>query len=439
MSGKIHRFKKEKDFVTLDNHALRNDRLSWKGKGLHCYLMQLPDDWQINIADLQNRSSDGRDSTSSGLRELISAGYVVRERVVDDKTKQFIGYDYQVYERPEYAIAVNGKPVNGSAVNGKPVTTKYEDKEILRIGRIKEVAPVSENSTGFATLYTPDQIENLEITVVEGETFTLEEKTDLEKDFRAAGREAAETEKTPASQDAGQLEANNPVPPTFLPSKSTRRMKQSGPDLNDLLSPDTEVHTFFQSIAADWQEWKAYKIREKKGWYKTTQTEAVAIRQLRGKCSGDPAKAAAAIYHSIGNDYTGIWPDKTAEPSPGPCERYSLQDYPRANTPEEMRNEMSRFYHAHQDDAEGGLGYLESAQKYAGTKYAPERIREIVTAFCSNRLKNNRGGESFQQQHAALCLWLQEERKRDTQQRNAGPQYANNPADRIGRAVRIKE
>jgi hypothetical protein len=184
MSGKIHRLKKESDFVTLDNHALRNKELSWKGKGLHSYLMHLPDDWQINIADLQNRSDDGRDSTAAGLRELIKAGYVTRTRVIDDKTKQFIGYDYNIYERPEHAIAVNGKAVNGLSVTGKaeygkPVTNKDTVKVELKEVKIKGSKDITPQAA-FITTHTPTEFENIEVVIVEGQTFDLEEKTNLE-------------------------------------------------------------------------------------------------------------------------------------------------------------------------------------------------------------------------------------------------------------------
>ena len=119
MSGQIHRFKKERDYVNLDTHALRNQSLSWKAKGLHSYLLQLPDNWQINIADLANRSKDGRDGTAAGLTELIEAGYIIRQRVLNEK-KQFEGWDYNVFEQPKQADdwkSENGKSVNGFAEN----------------------------------------------------------------------------------------------------------------------------------------------------------------------------------------------------------------------------------------------------------------------------------------------------------------------------------
>ena len=141
MSGQIHRFKKERDFVQLDTHALRNPELSFKAKGLHSYLLQLPENWQVNIADLSKRSTDGRDSVSTGIAELIEAGYIIRERAFDENGL-FAGYDYNVFEQPEHAEtwkSVNGKSVNGKSVNGKSVTNNNEEEQELFETKIKGV------------------------------------------------------------------------------------------------------------------------------------------------------------------------------------------------------------------------------------------------------------------------------------------------------------
>ena len=130
----IHRHKKVSSFVTLDTHCLRNQDIKWDAKGLHSYLCQLPSDWQINISDLTNRSNVGRDGTSAPMNELIKAGYIIRQKTKNENGK-FAGYEYHVFERPEYAaewiaingISVNGISVNGISVNGKTATSKYEE------------------------------------------------------------------------------------------------------------------------------------------------------------------------------------------------------------------------------------------------------------------------------------------------------------------------
>ena len=136
MSGKIHRIKSTGNFVILQKTVLQDENLSWKAKGLHCYLMQLPSDWQINVADLSNRSKDGRDATASALSELQKAGYIKRTKINDEGGK-FAGYDYEVHEVKTSTTngkTVNGFSVNGLSVNGKSVTNKKEEyKELIEV------------------------------------------------------------------------------------------------------------------------------------------------------------------------------------------------------------------------------------------------------------------------------------------------------------------
>lgn len=134
---KINRIKKEKDFVILSTNALKNTNLSWAAKGLHSFIMQLPDDWDLNVEGLKGFSSVGRDGTAAIIKELINAGYIDRVKIKNEKN-QFLGYEYNIYEMPqpqnaipENGKAVNGIPVNGLAENGKAVTMKYEDNTIV--------------------------------------------------------------------------------------------------------------------------------------------------------------------------------------------------------------------------------------------------------------------------------------------------------------------
>ena len=407
MSGKIHRLKKESDFVTLDNHALRNKELSWKGKGLHSYLMHLPDDWQINIADLQNRSDDGRDSTAAGLRELIKAGYVTRTRVIDGKTKQFIGYDYNIYERPEHAIAVNGKAVNGLSVTGKaeygkPVTNKDTVKVELKEVKIKGSKDITPQAA-FITTHTPTKVENIEVVIVEGQTFDLEEKTNLEPISTAAG-------KKPREHDSPLLQE--------LASRNKARTGNSTAAVcAEIKTP--EVLDFFHAIHAAWGEWTDYKRRERKGTYKSAKSEAATITELANEVNCDPEAARAAIQRSIAKTYTGICPDKNWKSSTPPP-RYSYEDRPQAHTPEQMKEELSRFYNANS-------ALLSEAQKTAETNYTGDRLRSIVIDFCSNQVARRREGETFGQHHAALGLWLKRQKEFDTAKNPATTQHTAGP------------
>lgn len=86
-------------YVMIDKTCLEDTRLSWKAKGLLAYLLSRPDDWEVRVKDLINRSRDGRDSVYAGLSELEKAGYLERTVIRDDKGR-IVKWVSMVYERP---------------------------------------------------------------------------------------------------------------------------------------------------------------------------------------------------------------------------------------------------------------------------------------------------------------------------------------------------
>jgi len=111
----IIRVKKETNYTVLDNTFIQDTTLSWKEKGLMCYLLSLPDDWKINVKDLHNRSANGRDATATIINKLIEHGYIKRTQARDGG--KFGGYDYTVHELP-----YTGNPYTDTPDTDKPYT-----------------------------------------------------------------------------------------------------------------------------------------------------------------------------------------------------------------------------------------------------------------------------------------------------------------------------
>ena len=136
--SKITRQKRKDNFTVVNNDILQNSKLSWAAKGMLVYLLHLPDGWQINVADLWNRSKNGRDATAAIIKELIHAGYVTRTKVKGEKNL-FKGYDYTVSDEPTVnGFPVDGKSVFGDSVDGNPEASKDYQKEELSEERTKE-------------------------------------------------------------------------------------------------------------------------------------------------------------------------------------------------------------------------------------------------------------------------------------------------------------
>lgn len=99
----IIRVKKGKDlfaYKMIASHPANDTRLSWKARGILWYLLDKPDDWEVIVEDLINKSEvDGETVVRNALKELQQKGYIKRyqDRVSRGKFGRWIT---EVYELP---------------------------------------------------------------------------------------------------------------------------------------------------------------------------------------------------------------------------------------------------------------------------------------------------------------------------------------------------
>ena len=101
------REKKERDFTVINNTVLKDARISWKAKGLFCYLLSLPEDWIIYQSELLNHATDGRESLRNAIQELEQLGYLQIKKKRDGKGH--FTTIYRVIENPNETDG-SGKP-----------------------------------------------------------------------------------------------------------------------------------------------------------------------------------------------------------------------------------------------------------------------------------------------------------------------------------------
>jgi hypothetical protein len=135
---KIFRSKIQKNFVRIQNEILMNDKLSWKAKGLLCFMLSRKDDWEFHKIQVQKYSTDGRDGTISAFNELIKAGYVKQKKIRDDKGK-FFKTDYLVYDTPITENPFTDNPFtekpntdNPSLVTTQGITTEFSKTDFKK-------------------------------------------------------------------------------------------------------------------------------------------------------------------------------------------------------------------------------------------------------------------------------------------------------------------
>ena len=96
----VFRIERTRDYTVMRNHHLRNEKLSLKAKGLLSMMLSLPEDWNYTTRGLAKICKEGVDAIGSALRELETAGYIVRHQL-RDKSGRISDTEYVIYEQPQ--------------------------------------------------------------------------------------------------------------------------------------------------------------------------------------------------------------------------------------------------------------------------------------------------------------------------------------------------
>ena len=121
----VFRIDKTRDYTVMSNHHLRNTALSLKAKGLLSLMLSLPDSWDYTTKGLAAICKDGIDSICSTIKELEQHGYIIRERVRNDKG-QLTTIEYTILEQPETVSPEQEKPKRENPVLDNPVLDNPE-------------------------------------------------------------------------------------------------------------------------------------------------------------------------------------------------------------------------------------------------------------------------------------------------------------------------
>lgn len=100
-TGRIIRHKHHGRFTTVPNAVLEDPRLSIEAKGLLCYLLSRPPNWQTNQGHIQRTLGVGRKLLLRCRDELIGAGYIDCDANQSrDKLNRFMALNYVVRDIP---------------------------------------------------------------------------------------------------------------------------------------------------------------------------------------------------------------------------------------------------------------------------------------------------------------------------------------------------
>jgi hypothetical protein len=133
----------ERDFNIQRNHVTRDERLSYRARGILNDLLSRPDNWRIDAEQIARHGREGRDAVRAALRELETAGYLKRIRVRDETTNRMstISVLYDVPQntedwkadgwKPNFGKPVVGRPADG---NSGPLTTTVTNNGVEDLG-----------------------------------------------------------------------------------------------------------------------------------------------------------------------------------------------------------------------------------------------------------------------------------------------------------------
>lgn len=113
----ILRVAKNKNYSVICNVILRDERLSWRARGIAGYLLTQPDDWDINSNSLWRAGTEGRDAVRTAMKELEDLCYLHRiKRQLEDGTWET---ELVLTEIPEQPTPENPQPTteNQASVN----------------------------------------------------------------------------------------------------------------------------------------------------------------------------------------------------------------------------------------------------------------------------------------------------------------------------------
>lgn len=111
----VLRKEKKGNFTVIDNAIFKDNRLSFKAKGLLCQMLSLPDGWEYSVQGLGKLASDKYSAITSGLRELEEAGYFRREQLMDNG--KFAGYEYVISEVPNLDFPFSENPISENTIS----------------------------------------------------------------------------------------------------------------------------------------------------------------------------------------------------------------------------------------------------------------------------------------------------------------------------------
>ena len=129
----------QSNFTILSNEILRDNRLSFRARGILVSVLSRPDNWRTSAESLANESKEGRGAILTALKELETLGYLERTKYQNEQGHWVS--DSLIYDKPKY-----GKPTSAEPTSDNPPVLKELYKKNL------EQVEITPSDTNAATI-----------------------------------------------------------------------------------------------------------------------------------------------------------------------------------------------------------------------------------------------------------------------------------------------
>ncbi len=186
---------KENPYVMLSKKMLQDSDIRPATKGILCYLLSLPDNWQTHPRQIARALCVGHDMVYNALKDLLYSGYALK-KVSKAEKGQFGSVIYEFYEEK------------------LPECDRYKEKSTVS-GNPDTVKPDTENPT-LQNIYSTDHT-----------------STDNKSSLKVPADEPAEAE----SADAAEVISNDPQKPRRVrtPADFSPKIREVGEQMLNCL------------------------------------------------------------------------------------------------------------------------------------------------------------------------------------------------------------
>lgn len=255
--------KRRDHFAVIPNEVANDERLTFEARGLLCYLLAKPNDWNVNLADIKRAGNIGKDKAYALINELIRAGYVER-KVSTDSRGRITSHDYIVYDVSliqSLPFPENPEVENPLAENPEvDAKNREQDRNKSPLPDLPEAAqPEAVNPEAYKELIPTKDFESLAYSF-------WEEWSDK---HRSSSREAVIKQLAKENEDVlvyivdqakswriRQRGLNNPpLMSVYLKTRGWEEMRGA---------PEFEPDGMFRITPArdEWQPWKSYTLKK---------------------------------------------------------------------------------------------------------------------------------------------------------------------------------